>query len=204
MDPLRIFISSPDDVADERALARKLIEGRLRRDPSFRHRALLEAVTWDDPDAPTPMLAQLTPQAAVSRPSECEIVMVILWSRMGTPLPPEIHRPDGRAYTSGTEWEFEDALNSNPQPDILVYRRAEQFKISLEDPDDPRIQDALQQRRLVNRFFEQFRNQDGSLRGGVTQYETPSGFVERLESDLRHLIERRLQLRASAAPGMMG
>src|SRR5215211_217992 len=95
MDPLRIFISSPDDVADERALARKLIEGRLRRDPSFRHRALLEAVTWDDPDAPTPMLAQLTPQAAVSRPSECEIVMIILWSRMARPCRPKFTGPMG-------------------------------------------------------------------------------------------------------------
>jgi hypothetical protein len=106
MDLLRIFLSSPSDVADERRLARKLIDHRLRLDPSFRYRAVLEAVTWDDPDAPTPMLAQLPPQQAVDRhlpkPSTCDIVVVILWARMGTPLPPECHKPDGTTYVSGT------------------------------------------------------------------------------------------------------
>ena len=121
---LRVFLASPGDVADERKQARKLIEQQLRRDPSFRHRAALEAVTWDDPDAPIPMLAQLTPQEAVDRfgprPSACDIVVVILWARMGTPLPPEKYRkPDGTTYLSGTEWEYEDALKGNPQPDIL-------------------------------------------------------------------------------------
>jgi hypothetical protein len=43
----RIFLSSPSDVADERVLARRLIEQQLRRDPSFRHRAVIEAVTRD-------------------------------------------------------------------------------------------------------------------------------------------------------------
>ncbi len=92
MNPLRIFLSSPGDVADERAQARRLVE-RLGRDPSFRLKAMIEAVAWDDPDAPTPMLAQLTPQQAVDRhlpkPSACDIVVVVLWARMGTPLPPE-------------------------------------------------------------------------------------------------------------------
>ena len=92
MNPLRIFLSSPGDVADERGQARRLVE-RLGHDPSFRHKARIEAVAWDDPDAPTPMLAQLTPQQAVDRhlpkPSACDIVVVVLWARMGTPLPPE-------------------------------------------------------------------------------------------------------------------
>src|SRR3954453_17273974 len=99
--PIRIFISSPGDVADERGLARRLIE-RLRYDPSFRDRAVIEAVTWDSPNAPTPMLAQLTPKEAVNRhlpkPSACDIVVVILWARMGTPLPTKYRKPDGTPY----------------------------------------------------------------------------------------------------------
>src|SRR4051812_11024114 len=98
---IRVFLSSPGDVADERGLARRLIEHQLRRDPSFRQRALVEAVAWDDPDALTPMPAQLTPQEAVDRhlpkPSACDIVVVILWARMGTLLPPDEYRkPDGK------------------------------------------------------------------------------------------------------------
>ena len=45
---------------------------------------------WDDPHAASPMDAHLPPQDAINqnlpKPSECDIVAVILWSRMGTPL----------------------------------------------------------------------------------------------------------------------
>jgi hypothetical protein len=87
-------------------------------------------VSWDDPAAPTPMTAGLSPQEAVNRfgpkPSQCDIVVVILWSRLGTHLDVATFRkPDGEPYLSGTEWEFEDAWNAKPQPEILVYRRTE-------------------------------------------------------------------------------
>jgi hypothetical protein len=38
--------------------------------------------------------------------------VVILWSRMGTPLPAEYTKADGTAYLSGTEWEFLDAVEA--------------------------------------------------------------------------------------------
>jgi hypothetical protein len=54
----------------------------------------------------------LTPQEAVNRslskPSQCDVVVVILWGRMGTPLPESYKKPNGTLYLSGTEWECED------------------------------------------------------------------------------------------------
>ena len=87
-----------------------------------------ELVSWDHPHDGTPLLAHLTPQEAVLRfkhpPSECDIVIVILAARLGTHLSLDaFKRPDGSAYRSGTEWEFEDAWNAAPRPDILVYSR---------------------------------------------------------------------------------
>ncbi len=117
---------------------------------------------------------------------------------MGTPLPLEYRKPDGEPYLSGTEWEYEDALRGDPQPDILVYRRTETPRIVRDDPDDPKFHEDLEQWRRVKRFFTRFGNLDGSLRRGVTEYGTPSTFIQRLESDLRHLIERWLQHRAPA------
>lgn len=62
----------------------------LQSDPLLRGKLAIEVVSWDDPDAPSPMPANLTPQQAVDRglprPSECDLVVVILWGRMGTPL----------------------------------------------------------------------------------------------------------------------
>ena len=55
----RIFLSSPGDVSEERALAREIIKNDLPYDPFLRGRASLEVVSWDDPSSPTPMLATL-------------------------------------------------------------------------------------------------------------------------------------------------
>jgi WD40 repeat protein len=194
---LRIFLSSPGDVADERDRAQRVIEG-LAKDPFVRSRATLEAVRWDDPDAPTPMPANLPPQEAVNRglakPSDCDVVVVILWSRMGTPLDLEIYsRPNGEPYMSGTEWEYEEAINAPTAPDkpiVLVYRRIDEPRIGLSDPD---LDQKRKQYSLVGDFFTRFRNPDGSLKGGISEYEGPSAFEERLKKDLRNIVKQQLE-----------
>src|SRR3954466_14295209 len=100
---IRIFLSSPGDVAEERELARRLIKDELPYDPFLRDHFTFDVVSWDDPAAPNPMLATLTPQAAVNRfgpkPSECDVVVVVLWSRLGTHLDlGAFRKPDGTPY----------------------------------------------------------------------------------------------------------
>src|SRR5215216_2948204 len=137
---LRIFLSSPGDVVDERNLARGLLKNELPSDPLLRRQIEFDVVSWDDPASPTPMPATITPQEAVNRfgpkPSECDIVVVILWSRLGTHLDvTAFHKePDGEPYLSGTEWEFEDAWNAQPRSEILVYKRTEMPQVRLDDP----------------------------------------------------------------------
>src|SRR5713101_4479632 len=87
---IKIFLASPRDVTDERGIAVGVIE-RLQYDPLLRGAATFQIVAWDWPGSGPPLLATTTPQAALNtgqpRPSECDIVVVILWARMGTPLP---------------------------------------------------------------------------------------------------------------------
>ena len=186
---IRVFLSSPGDVSEERLLARKVIKKELPYDPFLRDRVTLEIVSWDDPSSPTPMLASLTPQEAVDRglpkPSECDFVVVILWGRFGSPLPDSVRKPGGERYLSGTEWEYEDAISAKRQPEILIYRRTEKVLL---DADDPEYLSKLEQRKRVNEFFERFRNPDGSYKGGVNAYDIPRSFAERLKSDLRTLL----------------
>lgn len=78
---LRVFLASPGDVADERALALSVLDG-LPYAPGLRGKITLETVAWDKDDAGTPMYATLTPQDAIKqglpKPSECDIVVIIL------------------------------------------------------------------------------------------------------------------------------
>ncbi|HEY1432425.1 MAG TPA: SUMF1/EgtB/PvdO family nonheme iron enzyme [Stellaceae bacterium] len=191
---VRIFLSSPGDVADERKIARELIERELQKHPSYRELKLV-VIAWDDPDARIPMLANETPQESVNnarpRPSTCDIVIVILWARMGTPLPETIRKPDGERYLSGTEWEYLDAVNSRwePKPDVLVYRGTEEPMISIRDPKKKEKEEQFER---VEEFFARFRNTDGSLVGGVNEYAAPDEFKALLRQHLEELFHRRL------------
>ena len=44
--PIRVFLSSPGDVADERALARRLLKEELPYDPFLRGRVAFDVVSW--------------------------------------------------------------------------------------------------------------------------------------------------------------
>lgn len=74
---LRVFVPSPDDVVEERRLARDAI-AELQRESQFEAAQLLP-VSWDDPHGRTPLVAQLDPQGAVARglpmPSQCDAVV---------------------------------------------------------------------------------------------------------------------------------
>jgi Sulfatase-modifying factor enzyme 1 len=199
---LRVFLASPGDVADERTLALQVLE-QLQYDPLLRGRITVETVAWDKPGAGTPMLAIMTPQEAIKEdlltPAQCDIVIVIFWSRMGTPLPEEWKKPDGSRYLSGTEWEYLNALEAaehQGRPAILVYRRTE--KISL-DPDDPDFETKSHQWRLVKQFFNSFQNPDGSIKRGCNPYTAPDEFREQLNLHLRKLVRELLEREVSSA-----
>jgi hypothetical protein len=110
---LKVFLSSPGDVAAERELARRLIKDELASDPLLRSKVTFDVFSWDDPAVGVLLLATMTPQEAVNRidrPADCDITIVILWSKLGSPLRGDAFRkPSGEPYLSGTEWEYEDA-----------------------------------------------------------------------------------------------
>ena len=201
---LRVFLASPGDVAEERALAHQVVIDGLPYDPLLRRLLTAEVVAWDQPAANVPMLATMTPQAAIAKglpkPSDCDIVVVIFWSRMGTPLPPEYRKADGTPYLSGTEWEYLEALDAAERsgtPEILVYRRTEKCLL---DPGDPQFADRLRQWEHVQAFFAAFRNPDGSIKRSCNEYEKPEDFRRQLDGHLKSLIRSLLESRSTRAP----
>jgi hypothetical protein len=71
------------------------------------------------------------------QPRRIDIVVVILWSQLGVPLPDDRFRGaiSGRVAT-GTEWEFEDALAGARErgvPNLLFYRKTAEPILGLGD-----------------------------------------------------------------------
>jgi tetratricopeptide (TPR) repeat protein len=184
---LRIFVSSPGDVAEERLIARRVI-GRLEAQfGDFLH---LEPLFWEH----EPLLATASFQEQITRPSETDIAIAILWSRMGTALPGHIRRADGTSYSSGTEFEFEDAVDGfrrNGKPELLVYRKAAP---PAWPADDELAAERVAQKIALDRFIGKWfvDRESGAFMAAFHPFESPADFEELLEAHLTRIIERTL------------
>lgn len=183
----RVFLSSPGDVAEERALAQRVLR---RLGEQYAGRLAIEPVVWEH----EPLVATDTFQAQIVRPSEADVVVCILWARLGTRLPAGFTRPDGTRYQSGTEFEFEDAVQgfrTRGTPDLLVYRKGAEPVVSMRDA--AAALQKVQQKAALDAFVDQwFHDQrDGTLRAAFHPFEEPAQFEELLELHLRKLIARR-------------
>jgi tetratricopeptide (TPR) repeat protein len=185
---IRIFISSPGDVFEERTLAQRVIE---RVQAEFAGRAVLEPVFWEH----EPLLATDTFQVQISRPAEADVMIAILWSRLGTRLPKDFTRKDGSRYESGTEFEFEDAVEgfrANGKPQLLVYRKMAKASVQLDD--EAALMDRIDQKRKLDQFIANWfhHTEDGSLKAAFHPFQSPSEFEQVLEKHLRKIIMRVL------------
>ena len=179
--PFRVFLASPGDVPYERKLAREVIE-KVRGERLFRGRVNIEVVAWDQPGAGVPMEAALTPQDAIAeglpKPEDCDLVVVVLWSRIGTPLPDSHRKADGSTYLSGTEWELENAIQgfcNRRKPSVWLYRREEEPTVGLKDPS---------RAEKLQSFLSAWTHDDGSLAGGINGYGRRTSILCRTTSKL--------------------
>lgn len=191
----RIFLASPGDVHPERGIAREVIE-KIRHEPRFNHLDI-KVVAWDQPGAGVAMEAGLTPQEAIKRglqqPKDCDLVVMILWARIGTPLPSDYRKADGSRYRSGTEWEFLNALEGfreQGSPSVWLYRRTEAFLVPVDDPD---YDSKGEQWKRLQDLLKSLSNEDGSIEGGVNPYCSLDDFRRTFEEHLRTKLERTMQ-----------
>ena len=182
---LVVFISSPGDVGQERLLTTRVLE---RLQGEFGNRLELWPVLWEH----EPLRATEHFQEQVILPSQTDIVICILWSRLGTRLPEGFQRPDGSGYLSGTEWEFEDAIRafqSKGSPHLLVYRRLGDPLVALNDEQS--LLDRLQQKKALETFIDRwFGNAKEGFKAAFHTFQAPDEFESLLEVHLRRLLTR--------------
>ena len=196
---IRVFISSPGDVQLERLRASLVID-KLAQD--YRRFFAVEAYLWEH----EPMLSAAHFQDVIEPPSAFDIVILILWSRLGTPLPAatalrEYRGADGRAPVTGTEWEYEDALRAAQQrglPDLMVFRNTSKAQIDTQNPQARA--EAIAQLTALDTFWRLHFADGGAFRYAFENYDSLEQFAARLEEALRKVIERRVKSRAGAPP----
>jgi outer membrane protein OmpA-like peptidoglycan-associated protein len=109
MREIRVFVSSPADVVNERQRAARVVE---RLNGQYAEVVKLVLIRWEQKfyDARESFQAQI-PEAA-----NCDLVIGILWSRLGTKLPPDMPpMPSGEPYPSGTAFEVLTAIEQSKE-----------------------------------------------------------------------------------------
>jgi len=135
-------------------------------------------------------------------PSAFDIVVCILWSRLGSPLNENYRKADGSPYASGTEYEFEVALAGrlkNGKPEILIYRNQQEPTVPIE-PASVREEKIRQYEALKTFLQKWFFNPDGSFRIASNSYQGLDDFSSKLESHLRKIIDEKAPILAPKAP----
>ena len=190
MRSIEIFLSSPGDCTAERQAAHAAV-GRLNDDPLVKHFATLEVVAWDWQGG-IPMEAHQSPQTSVNQrlpvPEACEVYVGVFRCRFGTPLPaddPVYRKADGKAFGSGTEYEFHRAWDARrrgaPQPHLYVYRQQ-----PLAEP----CPDSEQLARLEAFFAAPPFMDDDRHAGFVHTFRDAADFSAQFERHLRELISQ--------------
>ena len=196
---IRVFISSPGDVVEERRRA-ALVLGRLKRD--FARFFKISPELWEY----EPMIAAGVFQDVIIEPAATDIVVVILWSRLGTPLPPrtpirDYRGIDGRTPVTGTEWEFENALGAAREkkarqepatPDILVYKK--DVDGVARGRTSAQLDEAVRQMAALEQFWARyFQNPSGEFTLAFNSFTSLDSFERQLEAHLRALLQRRIE-----------
>ena len=144
------------------------------------------------------MLASGHFQDAIEPPSAQRYRALNSVVALGTPLPErtavrEYRGIDGRVPVTGTEWEYEDALQAARErgaPNILAFRNTSHPAI---DPLNPQARArSLAQLKALNAFWKRHFADRGVFLAAYEQYKTLEEFAQRLEQALRKLLERRI------------
>src|SRR6516165_11228899 len=118
MSAYKIFISSPGDVGRERHLAEQVIR---RVAAEFQNRVEVKPYFWEY----EPMESTRDYQENIPLTSDFDLVICILWKRLGNPLSVKHQRPGGGRWNSGTEFELVTALEAKKKrvvPDIFIFK----------------------------------------------------------------------------------
>ena len=191
MKRIRIFISSPGDVQQERNIAREVIAelGNL-----YSQYVSLEVLMWED----FPLTVDSTFQEGINYFLEHDVIDVavfILWSRLGTPLCTKFVKEDGTPYQSGTEYEFElmkRLFLETGAPRILTYVKNSR----IQPKDNATIDDLLDARRqeiAVKTFLqEHFHDEESNSNYAYMQFGEKASFEQKFRIHITELIKSML------------
>lgn len=186
---LRIFVSSPSDVAAERGRV-KLVADRFNA--QLEGIVRIDVLRWEDGFYTAAHSFQEAIDGAIGNMAATDMVLCIVWKRAGLKLNPAIwRRADGSPYESGTVLEFETAVDvsrkQNGVPDVFLFRKSAPVVYEAD-----RVAEQLEQYQLLQSVWKRWtESEDGYNTAGYQSFADPDDFETKLTDCLRQWLERK-------------
>ena len=184
---VRVFVSSPGDARFERSRLERVTE---RLNGEFQGIVHIVPIRWETEF----YKAHQTFQAQIPEAAQCDIVIAIFRSRLGSVLPADFHRmTNGEPYPSGTAYEVLTAIDSSKAhgvPDVYVFRFPQPPSVQLDDPKRNEIETQWQH---LKAFFDTwFRSPDGEFKAAFQSFASTDDFEAQAEVLLRKWLEEKV------------
>jgi serine/threonine protein kinase len=215
MKTIRLFVSSTGDVQKERILAERNIRSIAAEfnlpvsdcESNFQRLAEENGESKTEPENQgTSVLCpyfleyqkfQLDAAYMVHIPNtaEFDLVICILWSRLGTLLNSTLKMPGGSSPSSGTEyeigWALDHAKKNRGFPLLYVYRNGLKPTPPLEPKEEREV--FLRQWDSLQEFFADWeRNSEGNLADTINTYRNLEEFEELFRQHFRSFLAREI------------
>src|ERR1700757_4026483 len=216
MKTIRVFVSSPGDVRAERTIADRLVRMTaeelgipvsVQYSNLLRDAQLLESPNSSiEPETSELILCpyfweyqrfspELGYQDQIPNTAQFDLVICILWSRLGTKLHPRFQMPDGSEPRSGTDFEIAWAMAQRKKtpgiPAVHVYRNCSQPNPPLESPE--RLEEFLRQWKSLKDFFESWeKDSEGQFIGAFNNYSNLEEFERLFREHFRDFLSTQV------------
>lgn len=181
---IRVFLSSPGDVEAERDVAERVV---ARVAASWSAHVDLVAERWERKyfDASTGF------QEAIEAMGAFDIVLAILWKRIGTPLRLDMYqRADGSAYESGTTFEIETALAAREQvgkPETFFLKKDAPIQYDARNFEVERSQHQLLEAWWNRQVF----TAEGNIKRAFNKFADLDGFEDLVAGLIEDFLRRK-------------
>ena len=184
---VRVFVSSPGDARFERSRLERVTE---RLNGEFQGIVHIVPIRWETEF----YKAHQTFQAQIPEAAQCDIVVAIFRSRLGSVLPADFRRmTDGEPYPSGTAYEVLTAIDASKAhgfPDVYVFRFPQPPSVQLDDPNRNEIETQWQH---LKAFFDAwFKTPEGEFKAAFQSFASTDDFEAQAEVLLRKWLEEKV------------
>jgi WD40 repeat protein len=184
---VRVFVSSPGDAQFERMRLERVTE---RLNGEFQGTVHIVPIRWETEF----YKAHQTFQAQIPEAAQCDIVIAIFRSRLGSVLPADFRRmTNGEPYPSGTAYEVLTAIDASKAhgfPDVYVFRFPQPPSVQLDDPKRNEIETQWQH---LKAFFDAwFKTPSGEFKAAFQSFASTDDFEAQAEVLLRNWLEEKV------------